>query len=69
MINLEEVSRKLDKLWDYLDTMPVDRPEEEMEDLIIKAMEQIEEIMDDVNDIQSELEEMNIKLQNIIRSC
>lgn len=68
MTNLDEIYYKLDKLWKYLDEMPVDKSEEEMEDLIIEAMEQIEEIKSDVYEVQNELEEMDIKIQNIIRN-
>jgi uncharacterized coiled-coil DUF342 family protein len=69
LVNLDEIYNKLDKLWSYLDEMPVDKSKEEMNDLIVDAMEQIEEIKEDVENVQIELEEMNIKLQNIIRSC
>ncbi|MFC8686021.1 hypothetical protein [Brevibacillus porteri] len=65
MPSLDDVQNKLEKLWDYLDDMPVDKSEEEMNDLIVVAMDQIQEVMDDVNEIKYEMDEVEIKIQNI----
>lgn len=65
MPSLEDVQNKLEKLWDYLDDMPVDKSPEEMNDLIVAAMDQIQEVMEDVSEIKYEMDEVEIKIQNI----
>ncbi|WP_064199116.1 hypothetical protein [Brevibacillus brevis] len=68
MPNLDDVQTKLEKLWDYLDDMPTDKSSEEMNDLIVAAMDQVEEIRTEIDAMAHELEEVNIKVQNIIHN-
>lgn len=68
MTSIEDVYEKLNKLANHLNVSIADKSKDELDDLIDEAINQIQEMIDDVREIKYELDEMDIKFQNIIRN-